>query len=460
MKRVFVLIGLMLLCLGLAAYDLTGQWNGMLDIYGSKLRLVVHIAETDSGLVATLDSPDQGAFEIPADRISFNEGELEIVMEALKASIKGTLEGDVINATFRQAWMELPLELTREEIAAPVINRPQHPEEPFPYVSKDVYFSNEAADITLAGTFTLPSEEGVFPAVVLVTGSGGQDRNEELMGHKPFLVLSDHLTRAGIAVLRYDDRGIAESEGDFHSATTYDLATDALSAVNWLKSQPQVGKIGIIGHSEGGIIAPIAASRSEDVDFIVLLAGTGIPSDELLIKQSELIMRAMGTPEDQISQTKAFNRKIYDMILTTMDEDEIRARLDLLVEEAMADTTISIVQDMTAAEVKESMASQLIGPWMLTFMRLDPRVYLEQVKVPVLALNGSRDLQVPALENLDGIAKALLKGGNTRFRIIEYYGLNHLFQFSETGSPSEYGSIEETFNPVVMKDIAEWVLGL
>ena len=460
MKRVLLIVGLMLLSFGLSAYDLSGQWNGMLDIYGTKLRLVVHIAETDSGLVATLDSPDQGAFEIPADRISFNEGELEIVMEALKASIKGTLEGDVINATFRQAWMELPLELTREEIAAPVINRPQHPVEPFPYLSKDVYFRNEAADITLAGTFTLPSEEGVFPAVVLVTGSGGQDRNEELMGHKPFLVLSDHLTRAGIAVLRYDDRGIAESEGDFLSATTYDLASDALSAVNWLKSQPQVGKIGIIGHSAGGIIAPIAASRSEEVDFIVLLAGTGIPSDELLIKQSELIMRAMGTPEDQISQTLAFNRKIYDMILTTMDEDEIRARLDLLVEEAMADTTISIVQDMTAEEVKESMASQLIGPWMLTFMRLDPRVYLEQVRVPVLALNGSRDLQVPAQENLDGIAKALLKGGNTRFRLIEYYGLNHLFQFSETGSPSEYGSIEETFNPAVMRDIAEWVLGL
>jgi len=458
-KHLTILIALTLLCLGLAASELDGQWNGMLDIYGTQLRIVVHVTETDSGLVATLDSPDQGAYDIPADSISFKDGEVEIVLGSLKASYKGTLEGTKISGTFRQAWLELPLEFTREEIAAPSYNRPQTPEEPYPYVSRDVSFVNPESGNKLAGTFTLPSEEGVYPAVVLVSGSGGQDRNEELMNHKPFLVLSDYLTRAGIAVLRYDDRGIGESEGDFLTATTYDLMSDALSAVNWLREQPQVVKTGIAGHSEGGIIAPMAAMMDPAIDFIVLLAGTGIPGDQLLMRQGELVMRAMGTPEEEITRTLAFNRKVYDLILSTTDETEIRAQLDLLVEAAMADSLTNFAPGYTMEEIQESMASQLISPWMINFIRLDPRVFLREIKTPVLALNGSRDLQVPALENLGGITSALLEAGNDSFKVIEYYGLNHLFQFSQTGSPSEYGSIEETFNAAVMKDIAEWILG-
>jgi len=221
-----------------------------------------------------------------------------------------------------------------------------------------------------------------------------------------------------------------------------------------------VGSIGVIGHSEGGIIAPMASVKDEDIDFIVLLAGTGMPSDQLLAKQGELIMRAMGTPEEEIASTLAFNRQVYDMILTTLDEEQIRAQLDLMIESALADSSRKFAQGLTPEEIKQSMATQLINPWMLNFIRMDPRRTLSWVKVPVLALNGSRDLQVPAMENLGGIAEALLMGGNTSFKTFEYYGLNHLFQFAETGSPSEYGSIEETFNEAVMRDIAEWVLGL
>jgi len=460
MKHLTILIAFTLLSLGLVASEIDGQWNGMLDIYGTKLRIVVHITETDSGLVATLDSPDQGAYDLLADSVSYADSKVNIVLKQLDATYDGTLEGDKINGTLRQAWLELPLEFSREEIAAPVYNRPQTPEEPYPYLSRDVTFDNPEAGITLSGTFTLPSEEGVYPAVVLVSGSGPQDRNEELMNHKPFLVLSDYLTRAGIAVLRYDDRGTADSDGDFSTATTYDLLDDALSAVTWLKAQPQVGSIGVIGHSEGGIIAPMASVKDEDIDFIVLLAGTGMPSDQLLAKQGELIMRAMGTPEEEIASTLAFNRQVYDMILTTLDEEQIRAQLDLMIESALADSSRKFAQGLTPEEIKQSMATQLINPWMLNFIRMDPRRTLSWVKVPVLALNGSRDLQVPAMENLGGIAEALLMGGNTSFKTFEYYGLNHLFQFAETGSPSEYGSIEETFNEAVMRDIAEWVLGL
>jgi hypothetical protein len=459
-KHLIIFIALTLLCFGLGATQIDGQWNGLLDIYGTKLRLVIHITEPDSGLVATLDSPDQGAYGLVADSISFADGTVKFALKQLNATYDGTLEGDLIKGTFRQAWLELPLELSREELAAPVYNRPQTPEEPYPYVSRDVTFENTEAAITLAGTFTLPSEEGVYPAVVLVSGSGPQDRNEELMNHKPFLVLSDYLTRAGIAVLRYDDRGTASSGGDFGTATTYDLVEDALSAVAWLKTQPQVGSIGVIGHSEGGIIAPMASVKDPDIDFIVLLAGTGIPSDQLLMRQSELIMRAMGTPEDEISNTLAFNRSVYDMILTTLDEEQIRTQLDLLIEKAMADSSRDFAPGLSSDEVKESMATQLINPWMLNFIRLDPRRTLSWVQVPVLALNGSKDLQVPAMENLGGIAESLFLGGNTSFKTIEYNSLNHLFQYAGTGSPSEYGSIEETFNEAVMRDIVEWILGL
>lgn len=448
---------MLLAVLGAFAQDITGQWNGMLDIYGSKLRLVIHITQGDNGLTATFDSPDQGAFGIPADSVSFENNTLRVSVESLKASISGEYVDGKIDAVFRQAWLELPLELTREEIAAPVVNRPQHPVEPYPYLSQDVSFENEREGITLRGTFTIPDEDGMYPAVVLVSGSGPQDRNEELMGHKPFLVIADYLTRAGIAVLRYDDRGTAESEGDFSTATTHDLMQDALSAVAWLKEHPQVSMIGMIGHSEGGIIAPMAAATDDDIDFIILLAGTGIPGDQLLELQGGLILRAMGTPEEDVLRTLAFNRRVYDLILNSQDDSQLRGKLDDLVAEAYADPDFTTFEGFSLEESQASVAGQLLGPWMLSFLRLDPRVALRQVRVPVLALNGSKDLQVPATENLLGIMDALAEGGNTQGKAIVYRNLNHLFQHSETGSPSEYGSIEETFAEEVLRDIVKWI---
>lgn len=458
MRKTLLITTLALISLALGAEGIEGQWNGMLDIYGTKLRLVVHFAETDSGLVATVDSPDQGAFGMEADSASFEDGTVEIRLESIKASYKGTLREGKLCGTFSQASLELPLDLAREELAAPVYNRPQNPVEPYPYISRDVTFENPSAGITLAGTLTLPSEEGTYPAVVLVSGSGAQDRNEELLAHKPFLVLADHLTRAGIAVLRYDDRGTAESEGDFAAATTYDLAEDALSAAAWLKAQPQAGKVGFIGHSEGGIIAPMAAAQDPDIDFIVLLAGTGIPGDQLLALQGELIMRAMGTSEDEIAETLAFNRKVYDLILNSVDDTPLRGHLYLLVEQAIADSSASFAPGYTMDEIMESIASQYLTPWMKEFIRLDPAFWLEQVQVPVLALNGGKDLQVPAPQNLSAIEASLAKGGNKSCKTIVYPDLNHLFQTSETGAPSEYGNIEETFSETAMKDIAGWVL--
>mgnify|MGYP003645058677 CR=1 FL=1 len=286
------------------AQDITGQWNGALKVQGIQLRLVFNITKTETGYSATMDSPDQGVFGIPATAASFDEGKLKVSITNANIKYEGTLGDDkIIIGVFNQGGQSFPMNLSRDEIAKLGSNRPQEPKKPFPYRSEDVIFENKQAEILLAGTLTMPEKEGTYPAVVLISGSGPQNRDAELMGHKPFLVLSDYLTKKGIAVLRFDDRGTAASTGNFASATSVDFATDVASAVQYLQSRPEIdkSKIGLIGHSEGGIIAPMVAGGSDDIDFLVLLAGTGIRGDKLLLAQQRLIgeaSRVEGRPEE------------------------------------------------------------------------------------------------------------------------------------------------------------------
>ena len=359
---------------------------------------------------------------------------------------------------FNQSGFEAALVFSREELPEPEYNRPQEPQEPFPYRSVDVFFENPQAGIKLAGTLTLPQEEGIYPAVVLVSGSGPQDRNEELLHHKPFLVLSDHLTRAGIAVLRYDDRGVAESDGVFSGSTTFDFASDAQSAVAWLRQQKEIGRVGIIGHSEGGIIAPIVASEDKELDFIVLLAGTGVRGDELLMKQTELISISMGTEKDKRARAQKLNRMVYDLVLDVEDKDELTKALDKLVDDVWEEGYAELFPVPEKDTAKMYLIDEVVDDWMLTFMRLDPALYLEKVTIPVLAVNGDKDLQVEIQQNLTAIREALERAGNPDFTTIEYEGLNHLFQHSETGNVNEYIKLEETFAVEVMEDIVEWIL--
>lgn len=229
---------------------------------------------------------------------------------------KANLVENAFEGTFNQGGMQISLKLTRDTVEKPKLNRPQEPRAPHPYYSEEVTFQNEKADITLAGTLTMPEKEGNYPAVILITGSGPQDRNEELVGHKPFLVIADHLTKNGVAVLRHDDRGFGKSTGDFSAATSADLATDVKSALEYLKTRKEIdsNKIGLIGHSEGGLIAPMVAVSSNDVNFIVLLAGTGIRGDKLLLMQQELIARASGNLEDKIQKAKTKNEDVFDIV--------------------------------------------------------------------------------------------------------------------------------------------------
>jgi dienelactone hydrolase len=312
MKTITIFL-IMFFCFGLAfGQDITGTWNGVLKVQGMQLRIVFHIDKTDNGYKSTMDSPDQGAKGIPVNNTMLADNTVSLSITMAGIDYSGVLEGNNIKGTFKQGGMEIPLELTRGVVEKEPVKRSQDPTQPDPYHSEEVNFRNEGAYITLAGTLTLPKKDGVFPVVVLISGSGPQNRNEEVFNHRPFLVLSDHLTRNGIAVLRFDDRGVGESEGDFSKATSADFAMDVMSAVAYLETRKEINKkkIGLIGHSEGGLIAPMVATQSKDIGFIVLLAGPGIRGDKLLYEQSRLIAAASGIPDDLIERTSKTNSTI------------------------------------------------------------------------------------------------------------------------------------------------------
>lgn len=441
------------------AQDITGQWNGALKVQGIQLRLVFNITKTETGYSATMDSPDQGAFGIPATATSFEDDKLKISITNANILYEGTLGDDkIIIGVFNQGGQSFPMNLSREEIANS--KRPQEPKKPFPYRSEEIIFENKQAEILLAGTLTMPAEDGTYPAVVLISGSGPQNRDEELFGHKPFLVLSDYLTRNGIAVLRFDDRGTAASTGDFSSATSVDFATDVASAVQYLQSRPEIdtSKIGLIGHSEGGIIAPMVAGDSDDIDFIVMLAGTGIRGDKLLLAQQALIGAASGMSPNQLAENEMLSKKVFEIILKEQGEEEMKGEIRNHNTQVFRNIPAeNLPRGMTEDEFVNAQMAQMTSPWMQYFIRYDPAPALEKVSCPVLAINGAKDLQVPAKENLEAIKAALAKGGNTNVTTVELPGLNHLFQEAETGMLGEYAEIEQTFSPKAMEVVLDWI---
>jgi fermentation-respiration switch protein FrsA (DUF1100 family) len=447
--------------LTLFAQDITGDWNGALQVQGIQLRLVFHISKSDTGLTATMDSPDQGVKGIPVPTTTFIDGHLHIELSAARIVYNGSLNGNTIEGIFQQGGTEFPMNLSHETIGVQTFNRPQEPKEPYPYYTENVTFTNTKDAISLAGTLTLPKKEGVFPVVVLITGSGPQDRNEELLGHKPFLVLADYLTKNGIAVLRCDDRGVGQSKGDFGKATTADFATDVESAVAYLKTRKEINskKIGLVGHSEGGVIAPIVANRSKDVAFIVLLAGTGIQGDQLLLLQQELIAKVEGATPTELKDSRTMNSYCFNKVLKSKDDIALKGELTTYLTGILKDTPkTQKPEGITDEENVAKQVAQLCSPWMLYFLRYNPATALSKVTCPVLAINGDKDLQVPAKENIEAIAKVLDKSGNKRVTTKIFPGLNHLFQECKTGSPSEYTTIEETLSPAVLAFVTEWIV--
>ncbi len=459
--KIYLLTFLLGLAVAKCAFGqgISGQWNGILKIQGMQLRIVFNIAETENGYTATMDSPDQHAKGIAVSTVTFENSTLKLAATALRMEYEGTLKPEgIVEGTFKQAGLSIPLNLSREIVKKDELVRPQEPKKPYPYYEEDVTFPNVGAGITLAGTLTLPQREGVFPAVILITGSGAQNRDEEIMGHKPFLIISDFLTRNGIAVLRFDDRGTASSEGIFKTATSNDFATDVNAGVEYLLTRKEINKtkIGLIGHSEGGIIAPMVANSSKNVAFIVLLAGTGIPGDQLLLMQQELIGRASGMSDSKIQFIKTISSSIFEMVKKSNSIDQLNIDLTNFVKQKLNDFPDK-PQNLSDDDFVKAQVSEVLNPWMLNFIKYNPATALEKVKCPILALNGEKDLQVPPKENLKAIREALAKGGNKKVTTVELPGLNHLFQECKNGTPSEYATIEQTFSPLALGEILKWI---
>jgi len=433
--------------------DIDGTWTGALDTGTIKLRVVFHITNTEDGLVATLDSPDQGMKGLPASAVKRDGASLKIEASRIGGGFQGKIAADLqsIDGQWTQGGSAVPLVLKRVKDQAELErNEPKHPQnpvKPYPYREEEVSYDNQAQNVTLAATLTLPEGKGPFPGVLLITGSGPQDRDESLLGHKPFLVLSDYLTRHGVAVLRADDRGVGKSTGVFAKATTADFATDAEAGVAYLKTRAEVDshKIGLIGHSEGAIIAPMVAARNKDVAFIVMMAGTGVPGDQVIVAQSEAIDVASGKSPEEAARSASKEREMLTLVETVGDQ----AALEKELKEKMAG-------DVPEAQIGMQI-SQITSPWFRYFLTYDPATALHKVKCPVLAINGALDKQVLPSQNLPVIRKALEEAGNTHFEIDELPGLNHLFQTAKTGSPMEYAQIEETMSPVALEKMADWI---
>lgn len=472
MKNVILFLTCLSVCFSGLAQDITGKWLGDLDVYGTNLPLVFHIDSSENGYQAKLDSPKQSAFDIPVDHISFEDDQLLIKISSLNASYSGELSEDQteFSGEFEQNQMEFPLKLIRqdattnqnqEEYTSP--KRYQEPKKPYPYITEEIDFQNEQQNLRLAGTLSLPEEEEKYPSVILITGSGPQNRDEEILNHKPFLVIADYLTRNGIAVLRYDDRGVAESEGNFEGATTADFATDAKAAFDYLKTRKEIDstKIGLIGHSEGALIAIKLAAQYHDIGFIGLLAGPGVDGGEVLLRQQELISGASGITDSYIQQSKKINKKAYAIIRRENDSAALRDKLKIHFDQAsqeFPDWISGKPQAMTDDKFLNMLIDTYTDPWMRYFIGYDPAKDLEKVSCPVLALNGDKDLQVDAEQNLRVIETILEKSNNDLNLTQELKGLNHLFQESETGLPSEYGKLDETFSPKALKIIKDWIL--
>ncbi|MGH9874827.1 MAG: alpha/beta hydrolase family protein [Pyrinomonadaceae bacterium] len=440
-----------------AASGIEGNWSGALDVGTFKLRLVLKISKSAEGkLTATVDSLDQNAKDLVVDTITFEEGTLKFEMKALGASYVGTLskDGTQLTGKFTQGGV-LPLDFSRvTDVSQMELKRPQTPKKPYPYKEEDVSYENNQDQVKLAATLTLPPGNGPFPAVILITGSGAQDRNESILGHQPFLVLADYLTRRGIAVLRADDRGMGGTSKGGRNDTTENYAGDALAGVEFLKTRKEINakQIGLIGHSEGGMAAPMAATRSNDVAFIVLMAGPGISGGTLLRKQIGLI--AAAECEKEVARAMEEGQQLMTTVLQEKDDAVARQKLH---EGAVKRTEAAKKKLDTQLANADAQSIVWATPWFRYFLSYDPRPTLMKVRVPVLAINGEKDLQVPAKEDLEAIDQALKDAGNKDYKIVLLPDLNHLFQTTKTGAPSEYAESEETLAPIALQTIGDWI---
>lgn len=445
MKRITLLSIVMLLTITAHSQDFTGLWYAQPNVKTARLRLALDIEPSDSEgkYDIKLQSTDQSKEWFSVDSYQLDNNQLSFSVSRLSLSAQCTFQSDtLLKGTLRQHGGSFPLTFTRTPI---ILNRPQTPKAPFPYISKDVTFRNNEDQITLAGTLTLPDSKEPSKAVILLSGSGPQSRDSEIFEHKTFAIIADYLARQGIATLRFDERGVGESEGDFSTASIPEFASDAEAAIEYLKGRPEIisNQIGVIGHSEGAAVAFTIAAQ-DMVNFVITLAGGGINGEELLLMQRAALLKASGADSAFIQNYNKYMRAAQQIALQTANKETCQAQL------------ADLFRGSELAGSEQAIANQLHTTTMLGMLRYDPAWDYPDITVPVLALNGDKDRQVP-VENLKYIEQGLLENGNDRVMIKVFPGLNHMFQTATTGLPDEYAIIEESFNEEVLKMIASWI---
>jgi len=467
MKKCMIIVLLLLAARGSFAQSVAGDWYGSLNMKGTLIPIIYHIVKNGDTFVSTMDSPDQGALGLATDKTTFLNN--QITIEASKYNIKysGSFipDSNKIKGFFTRGTVALPLDLSNHKVnstAPPQEARPQDPKD-FPYKQEDVMFLNPRGGNRLAGTLTIPVSGHVSKIVILITGSGPQNRNEEVkaFNHRPFLVWSDWLTRQGIAVLRYDDRGIGQSTGNFMSSTTADFADDAEAAVKYIKSRSDLKdlSIGLMGHSEGGMIAPVVASRNKDVKFIILLAGPAVPIVQLMIKQSDDQMRLGGASEEARKLSDSTDMRLYTFVNEhpNLPAADLKIKIDTLLYRDIRKYPVADLGGKSIAEIVKENDMQVISPWFRYFIAFKPADYLMKVKCPLLAINGTLDMQVNSKANLGAIKTAMEIADNQHYKVIPLTDLNHLFQKAKTGAVTEYGQISETVNPLALQTVSNWI---
>ncbi len=457
MKKTISLLIALLISSTAFAQNFEGKWSGSLEIMGQKLPIVFNISQKDTTFITKMDSPAQNALGLPTNKTIVDGNELEIIASGLGIHYKGTLESDSIVGFFNQNGLSLSLTLRQSQ--EPDFIRPQQPQPPYPYRIEEVVITNKKNNNSISATITTPDNIEKHPAVILVAGSGPNDRDETVFGHKPFWVIADHLTRNGIIVLRYDKRGVGKSTGKYETATTSDFAEDAQTAIDYLISRRDVDKtsIGIIGHSEGGIIAPMIASKRNDIKHIILLAGMGTKGIDLIMQQNKLALEDQNIEPQNVEELLSITRNTLESIHhwqgTENDKTALRDKINSLWDKTPLIQRMKLNKDQYIRSNFIAMSS----PWFREFIKIDPSSYIKRVKCPVLVLNGENDMQVIAKDNTELIEVALTQGKNKNYKIKLYPHLNHLFQESETGKVDEYIKIEQTISDQVLNDITEWI---
>ncbi|MBL0336471.1 MAG: alpha/beta fold hydrolase [Chitinophagaceae bacterium] len=467
MKKLAVLFALILMHFSGHAQNpapYVGTWAGVLNV-GVELRIVFHFESPDGKtLKGRGDSPDQGAFGFPLDTVFIENEKLNLQLKGVNASFAGTLVNDTTMEGIFTQGADIPLTLKKTSQPVKKMERPQTPKAPFPYKAVDVRYQNADKSISFGATITIPDGQGPFPAVVMITGSGVQNRDEEILGHKPFAVIADYLTRRGIIVLRVDDRGIGTTTRGDSTVTSADFAKDVSAGVDYLLTRTEVNKkrIGLVGHSEGGMIAPMVATSRKDISFIVLLAGPGVKIAELMKAQSKAVVQTTGISEKAVTAFGNYYEAIIGLVIS--GEKDLHGACQKVIQHWVATTDPEIVKEIGLTDkIDQDKTANLIAdefnkPWFRYFLQFDPQPYLQKLKCKVLALNGDKDIQVIASQNIPGIEAALKKSKSPAYETHILPGLNHLFQHCKACDVKEYGSLEETFSEDVLKMMVEWIL--